>query len=315
MKLAWVLGSSGLLGSALCRSLSACGTKLFTPAERFCWAKPPQLFSQLAEAVQAFATQAEGADQWQVYWAAGVGTMSRVEASLTPETQALDCLLRLLEAESRLVAKPGALAFASSAGALYAGTLDEVITEDVKPTPTTDYAHEKLKQEDLIRSFSNGNNSITTLIARISTLYGVGQSSGKPQGLLSHIARCAIRRQPIQIYVPYDTIRDYISADDAATVMVNLVNTTCGEKQLITKIIASERSVTIAEIISIFKRIERRAPLIVTSASKLSSLYARRVQFRSIALPNVPRIPSKPLLVGVAQIIAAERLAFVLAGV
>lgn len=42
------------------------------------------------------------------------------------------------------------------------------------------------------------------LIARISMFYGPGQAKDKQQGLLAHIARCILRNQPIQIYVPYD---------------------------------------------------------------------------------------------------------------
>ncbi|WP_219925007.1 hypothetical protein, partial [Halomonas sp. ND22Bw] len=48
------------------------------------------------------------------------------------------------------------------------------------------------------------------------------------------------------------------------------------------RIVASGRPTTIAEIISILKRVAKRSPRITTSASKASSLYARRVQFCSI---------------------------------
>jgi hypothetical protein len=58
-------------------------------------------------------------------------------------------------------------------------------------------------------------------------------------------------------------------------------------------------------------RIARRTPLIVTSASRLSSLYSRRVQFRSIVLPEYVRPPTRSLIVGIAQLLAAERDAFV----
>lgn len=311
MTLAWVLGGGGLLGSALRRTLSFSGAVLFTPKSGFCWTNSSELLPQINEAIQAFTAQAAGADRWEVYWAAGTGTMSSKEEALVIETQALDYLLKLLKSDRRLMAIPGAVAFASSAGALYAGASEEIITENTLPTPTTAYAREKLRQEGLFHSFLFENERTTALVARISTLYGVGQSSRKPQGLLSHIARSLIRRQPVQIYVPYDTIRDYISADDAAVAIVNALRLTSDKRRFITKIIASEHPVTIAEIISIFKRIERRAPLIITSANKLSSLYARRVQFRSIATPEYPKTSTKSLLIGIAQIMTAERAAFV----
>jgi len=315
MTLAWVLGSRGLLGAALCRVLQREGTALFFPGELFCWDNGPQLAAQMAVAVQAFASQVAPADHWEIYWAAGVGTMSSPADDLAPETQALSLLLRCLSGQPRLMATAGTLAFASSAGAIYAGSVEEIITENTLPMPTTAYAIEKLGQEDLIRAFAMANRRMTALIARISTLYGPGQSTGKKQGLLAHIARNMLRNQPIQIYVPYDTIRDYLATDDAATTLVSASRTSREiAPGALTRIIASEQPVTIAEIISIFKRLARRAPRIVTSASRLSALYARRVQFRSIALPAYTRTPTQSLIVGIAELMKAERAAFVRAG-
>ena len=42
MTVAWVVGSGGLLGSALCRMLSRRDTTLFVPAERFRWESVPE---------------------------------------------------------------------------------------------------------------------------------------------------------------------------------------------------------------------------------------------------------------------------------
>jgi UDP-glucose 4-epimerase len=124
------------------------------------------------------------------------------------------------------------------------------------------------------------------------------------------MARSILRNQPIQIYVPYDTIRDYIAADDAAAAIVAASRTTRGKSRVGLKIIASEQPVTIAEIVSIFRRIARRAPRIVTSASQLSGLYSRRVQFRSIDSAQGARPPGKGLAVGIAELMSAERAAF-----
>lgn len=311
MTIAWVLGGGGLLGAAVCRALQRSGTTLFVPAERFCWDGGPALVSQMTRAVQAFSAQVGAADRWELYWAAGVGAMSSSDEALAPETQALALLLRLLASDSRLMANAGTLAFASSAGAIYAGSSDDIITENSQPTPTTAYARAKLRQEELVSAFTAANSRTSTLIARISTVYGPGQATAKQQGLLTHIARRILRNQPIQIYVPYDTIRDYIAADDASAAMVSALRLTSDQPRVLTKIIASEHPTTIAEIISIFKRIARRAPRIVTSANKLSCLYAQRVQFRSLVLPEFARPPAKSLHVGIAELMTAERTAFV----
>jgi len=310
MTIAWVIGGGGLLGSALGNALRRKGTARFLPEEKFHRGDGPLLCSELAIAVQAFARQAQAIGRWQVYWAAGTGVMSSAEEALAPETQILATLLQLLAAEPQLMALPGAIAFASSAGAIYAGSGVALITENTAPAPTTAYAREKLRQEELLAAFALANTRVTVLNARISTVYGPGQAAGKQQGLLTHIARRILRNQPIQIYVPYDTIRDYIAVDDAASAIVRTLLLASQQPGVCTKIIASEKPTTIAEIISVFNRIARRAPLIVTSASKMSSLYARRVQFRSVVMTDGASPVTTSLAVGIAQLMMAERTAF-----
>lgn len=310
MTVAWVIGSGGLLGSALCRALRRNGIELFFPAERFCWGNEGAIKLQIAKAVQAFADQVSAAHQWEIHWAAGVGTMSSSESALRPETQALSTLLNLVASQPQLMATNGVVVLASSAGAIYAGATDDVITENTPLAPTTAYAREKLRQEGMVRSFALGNKKVATLVARISTLYGLGHAIGKQQGLIAHIARCVLRNQPIQIFVPFDTIRDYIAADDAAAAMIATLRAMDGRPGVVTKIIASEQPTTIAEIVSAFKKIARRPPKIVTSATRLSSIYSRRVQFRSIAAPECAVTPKTNLLVGIAQVMSAERIAY-----
>ena len=89
----------------------------------------------------------------------------------------------------------------------------------------------------------------------------------------------------------------------------NTVHETSGTPRAVTKIIASERPATIAEIVSIFRRLARRAPRIATSANRLSAVYARRVQFRSIVSVGPVATPTTTLAIGIAQLMAAERVA------
>jgi UDP-glucose 4-epimerase len=280
------------------------------PIERFCWDGGPVLASQIAHAVREFASQIGTADRWEIYWAAGVGAMSSLEEQLVPETWALSQLLGQLQKDSCLMAVEGAVCLASSAGALYAGSTDDVISENTLPVPNTAYAREKLKQENLLRLFASQNENMTAFIARISTLYGPGQHAGKRQGLLTHIARSIVRNDPVQIYVPYDTIRDYICSDDAASAMITVLRSIHREERVLVKIVASERPTTIAEIVAIFKRISRQKPRIVTSANRLSSLYSRRVQFRSIELPECILRPPRSLSIGIFQLLTEERHSF-----
>lgn len=310
MTVTWVIGSHGLLGSALLRELDHTGDRLFVPAERFRWGDEANLEIQFEKAAREFATLVGNDKSWQIFWAAGIGTMGSSRADLEPETRALSKLLGLLESEPNLISAESRFVLASSAGAIYANSKDEVVSEKSAISPTTVYAEAKLEQESLVSAFALDSGSVTALVARISTLYGPGQATGKQQGLLAHIARCILKHEAIHIYVPLDTIRDYISADDAARSMIATLKQLDGKPGVFTKIIASEKPATIAEIISIFKRISRRNPRIVTSANRLSGVYTRRMVFRSNFAKIHRQTNRTSLHIGIAQVMAAERSAY-----
>lgn len=309
MTIAWVIGRGGLLGSALERALQATGTTLFVPWRRFAWQDRGALLATIRTEASRFSEAVIADERWEIYWAAGVGTMSSIDGDLAIETFALDALL---EAIGSLVARHerGCFVLASSAGAIYAGSADPVINEASLERPTTPYARAKLAHEQLARRYAEATG-VRLLVARISTLYGVGQASGKPQGLLSHMSRCLVRNKTIQIYVSLDTIRDYITADDAAADMIEIARS-LATRAIVMRIVASERPATISEIVSIFKRISRRPLRIVTSDAPASSVYARRIQFRSVFPPSGSRRPVS-LAVGISQVLAAERLRYMLA--
>lgn len=310
MTIAWVVGSGGVLGSALCRALRCGGTELFLPAERLSWSTEVELVPQIEMAVRTFAARASAAGRWEIYWAAGVGTMGSSQSALEPETRMLSALLRSLESDAQLMATPGGLAFSSSAGAIYTGSPDYIVTENTSPAPTTAYARAKLRQEEMVRSFVQAEGHLSAVLARLSTLYGPGQSYGRQQGLLTHIARCILNNVPVQIYVPFDTIRDYIAADDAAASIVATLHAAAERPGLLTKIIASEQPATIAEIIATFRRVVRRAPRVIASVNSMSSIYPHCIRFQSLAVPRTASLPRRSLLVGIAQLMAAERAAF-----
>lgn len=308
MKLAWVIGAGGLLGTALTRHLQETGTRVFVPTERFNWHCEQTLFAQIGSAIRDFSALVHSADSWEIYWAAGVGAMGSESAELARETRALAALLSGIAAQQPLAGVRGAFGFSSSAGAIYAGSTADLITEDTEVAPTTPYAREKLAQEALLAEFAALPDAASVLVARLSTLYGPGQSSEKKQGLITHIARSVLRKRAVQIYVPFDTTRDYLIADDAATAIVGVLRLLDRGSGLTIKIVASEQPTTIAEIISVFRRVTRQPPRIVTSSSKLSALYLRCVRFRSRVLCDQTPKPRTVLLVGVAQVMEAERL-------
>lgn len=313
MSLHWVIGGGGLLGAALVRRLQAGGGNLFSPVERLCWAEPERLAGQIRAAVLTFgqqveqAVQVQGGGGWSLYWAAGVGAMGSTAAELATETRAWGVLLDAVARSPQLCTMPGRIVLASSAGAIYAGLRAEIIDEASDVAPTTPYAQAKLSQERLLADFCTRELPVAALTGRISTLYGSGQAFGKRQGLISHMARSIVHNRPIQIFVPFDTVRDYITAEDAAELLITSAGVLPPGVACM-RIVAAERPTSIAEIVATFRRVSRRPVLIATSASQLSNLYLRRVQFRS-SWESVRPVACTSLVVGVAQVLAAARLA------
>lgn len=312
--LAWVIGRGGLLGSALSRALARDGTIEFVPDDRFEWGDPAKLHAQIEEAVRGFARAAGDADRWEIHWAAGVGTMMSAEDDLVSETRALAAMIEALGRNPSLAGERGIFSLASSAGAIYAASREPLICESTPVAPTGAYGRAKLEHEAMAARLATGQG-VSVFIARISTLYGVGQSGAKAQGLLTHISRCIVRNRAFQIFVPLDTIRDYIAADDAAAMMIEAsrhaaaVVTQRGHAHI--RIVASEQPATVGEIVAVFKRIARRPPRFVTSATPASSVYTRRIQFRSSVPPLAFSRPKTPLLVGISQLLEAERARYV----
>ncbi len=314
MTLSWVIGRGGLLGSALSRALVREGATEFVPNVRFAWGDLAKLHTQIEEAARAFVYAVANESRWEIFWAAGVGTMMSTDADLVCETGALAALLTALERNPLPAGEPGIFTLASSAGAVYAGSAAPLICESTPVAPTGAYGRAKLEQEAMAARLAAGKG-VSVFIARISTLYGVGQSGAKAQGLLTHISRCIVRNRAFQIFVPLDTIRDYIAADDAAAMMIEASRHAAAQAMKPTRahirIVASERPATIGEIVAIFKRIARRPPRFVTSATPSSSVYTRRIQFRSNVPPLSFARPKTSLLVGISQVLDAERARYV----
>jgi UDP-glucose 4-epimerase len=316
---AWVLGRGGLLGSALGRALAASGgaaTDLPGPAS---WDDAPTFASWVRQATGTFAQRMEASPpdegrRWAVLWAAGQGTMGSRADEMERETALLSSLLDALAATPELRRRPGSFAFSSTAGGIYAGSTDETITERSAPKPTGPYGEHKLKQEQIVAAWARTMPEASVLVARISTLYGPGQSARKRQGLISHIARSLLRRQPVHIFVPLDTMRDYLYADDAAHDVLAALAALEGTSGVTTKIVAAGQVTTVAQIIGNFEQIMRRMPRIITSAHPLGAQYRHRMSFRSVVCPEARARDRTSLLVGIAAVMAQERLAFAFSG-
>jgi UDP-glucose 4-epimerase len=275
------------------------------------WSAPDVIRAQLDQSVCAFleAVVAGGHATWKVFWAAGAGIVGSTADSLAAETRSLRHVLECLTLHSRRLARvpPGFVFLASSAGGVYGGCPDSPATEDSVCHPISDYGREKLRQEAELESWARAN-AVSHLVGRISNLYGPGQNLDKPQGLVSHLLRSLVLNDPVQLFVPLDTLRDYVYAADCADAIVRGMSRLVeeaerGERaQGFTKIFASEQPTSISALIGIITRVTRRRPHVISVSRPTSFLQPRRLSFRSSVWRDLPAGAATAVPVGVSQV-------------
>ena len=135
MKLIWVLGKGGLLGSAIYDSLLREQQIIYSPETKFNWMDESSIMGQLEKSVDEFANLLMDGQQWYIYWAAGVGTMHSTVPELLLETKIITRLTQLIHSNKILRSTKGCLNFASSAGAVYAGSTEIIINETSSVSP------------------------------------------------------------------------------------------------------------------------------------------------------------------------------------
>ena len=305
--LTWVIGRGGLLGQSVETAMGAsmddmgAGSDLWRPAEPISWTEPTAGARELAARAEQF-LRAAGDRPWSVAWCAGAGVTGTSAQALDLERVALRETLAALAAAPR--PDKGAFFFASSAGGVYAGVGTPPYDESSPVRPLAPYGRAKLDAEGLVTGWSHRTGT-PTLIGRISNLYGPGQNLAKAQGLISQICRSHLTGQPLSIYVSLDTLRDYLFAPDCAGLIVAGLARLRQEQSargpsVVTKILASQRAITIGAVLGEMRRIFKSSPRIVLGASSVAAVQARDLSLRSRVWPELDRRTLTPFPVGVA---------------
>lgn len=259
-------------------------------------------------AVEVLRRSAEGLARepgWSVHWCAGAGTTGTSAKEFDHETRAIEACIAGLDAAGT----PGRLVLASSAGGVYAGSVDPPFTEAHEPRPLAPYGRAKLVAEDRVAAYCARSGS-RAVVTRIANLYGPGQDITKAQGLVSQLCVAHLRRSATSIFVPLDTIRDYVFVDDCAEMMLDtadLAMWTTSPGATTTKIIASQIGTTIATLLGEFRRLGKRPPQVVLAANPVASVQVRDLRLRSTVLTQVDRRSLTPLPAGIAATLAALR--------
>ena len=315
--LTWVIGRGGLLGRSLETALgspggdragqpapgaeAAEGTRTWHPRGRIDWLAPGAGAVELRQRAEEF-LEVVGDRPWSVAWCAGAGVTGTSAHVLHLELVALRETLDALAAASP--ASKGSFFFASSAGGVYAGVGAPPYDESSPVRPLADYGQAKLEGEALVAAWSQQTGT-PALIGRIANIYGPGQNLAKAQGLISQICRSHLTGQPLSIYVSLDTLRDYLFAPDCARLIASGLarlrqNASGTPPTVVTKILASQRAITIGAVLGEMRRVFKSQSRIVLGASAVSVLQARDLSLRSRVWPELDRTGLTPFPVGVA---------------
>ena len=311
--LAWVIGRGGLLGSHVAATLAQSPdvTEWKPAGGSFPWAERERLDARFAESLDGFLQTAAGHRTGSIFWCAGAGVVATPAAAMATESEAWERFLARLASElarrprSR---RPLSVILASSAGAIYGGARETPFTEGSSTRPVSPYGEAKLLQETALLRWAEAQPEVSTLVARVANLYGPGQRHDKPQGLISQMSRCLIHHRPLHIYVPLDTVRDFVFVEDAARALVrwsarlNREAETAGRSVHVLKICASERPTTIAGLVGVFRRLGKRRLRVVSGLHPQTGHHPQRLQFRSTVWTDEPRPDATSLLVGIHRV-------------
>lgn len=279
-----LLGGSGILGSALRMQLARQGrvVERLSPM----WADADAVQALLAERLPA-AASADG--PLTVLWAAGVGHVGASAESLRAETAGLQALadaIRRLPGEQR---ERVTVLFASSAGALFAGHGDDVVEEDTPPSPTGPYGFTKLAQEQLLRELVD-DAACRVVSCRISNLYGLADGHLPRRGLLPTAVRCTRLRQPMTVFVPSDTRRDYLFSRDAAAQQLSLLPE--APSGFSTRLVADGSTRSVVQVLSVVRQVSGRRVPVTFAERPETRLQPRVLRFR---IPRTQRGRATPM--------------------
>jgi UDP-glucose 4-epimerase len=303
---AWIIGASGLLGKAIGRRLESDGRWAILDAAPLPWLDEDSLLeSAEAEFTRLLSAAADSGEGWAIFWAAGVVVTSSPQEDMDDELRVLDLVLAVFNRvlQDRPDSAGGAIFYASSAGGVYAGSHSPPFDELSIPVPISPYGRFKLDAERRLANFSSASGA-SIAIGRISNLYGPGQSLTKMQGLISHIAKAQISPAPVSVYVPLDTLRDYLYVDDCAALVVDTTFRTVemarrGTPLVVIKNIISGQAVTISSLLGYFRTLAKGHPHVILGSSAAASLQSLDLRLRSVVWPDIDKRELMPLPAGI----------------
>lgn len=299
----WVIGSRGLLGSSVSDELLKSG-KPWHPSTQMIWAKHGDAESiaamehSIMSAVEEFAS-AQSEQAWSIFWCAGIGVVNSPNELLDLEIMAVRHLTSSLKKFGLTSNGVGRIFFASSAGGVYAGSLNPPFTEATPVVPISNYGRQKIAIEDLLLKFGEECNT-KIIIGRIANLYGVKQNQHKQQGIVTALVRSSLTNTIMNIYVPLNTIRNYIFAPDAACQIVSQVMEMDEPARLV--VICSKYNWSLSTILRMTQDVMRKRLCYFQSSREATMLQPIDLRLATQYVSQNSPTSEVPLIVGINNI-------------
>ena len=242
----WILGQGGFLGTATARSALRSGYSLFK-GKSLPWGEPRLRLRALAQTAELFGQFAVGGSPI-IVWAAGADGVGKREGE--GEVESFTDFVRAI---SSIESLHGArVVVCSSAGGVYSASTDPPFSVVSPVAAANQYGANKIAIEEIAGVELSGEFGVH--IARITNLYGPWP--GPRQGLVNRMCTAAATRKALQIYVPLDTVRDYIYVSDAADLLL-LESAASGPGQSLSLIGSGENS-SVGEVIKTVTNVTHR---------------------------------------------------------
>jgi len=298
--LIWTIGSGGLIGSAI---------NLQSPnpfrAEKICWNDSTQAFADLLNNLKSFTNEIRNRHyaSWAIVWAAGSATTTSDQLKAESELKLFVAFLNALGNTFRetAITFPGTFLLISSAGGIYAGSKNPPFNEATKPHPIGVYGELKLAQE-IATEEQLKSTSIEIKIARVSNAYGPGQDLTKLQGLISRLALSTLTRDPINLFVPLSTVRDFIFTSDLADQIHALLQrqeTNNFDQNNRIRIVASGSGTSIGQVLRTCQGVFHRKIPTAMGSHPSARAQAADLRFASIYPADTGQLTPTPLPVGI----------------
>jgi UDP-glucose 4-epimerase len=276
----WILGQGGFLGTAIARSARKAGYSVFE-GHPIPWRTPGIRSETMLELAEQFGQFSSGRTPL-IVWAAGAdGVSPRQDEG---EVESFSDFVHAISSISSL--STAKVVVCSSAGGVYSASPNPPFSVTSPISAANQYGANKIAIEAIAET--ELPNSVKVHIARITNLYGPWP--GPRQGLVNRMCTAAATRKALQIYVPLDTVRDYIYIDDAADLILFEAGATRADYSL--SLIGSGENSSVGEVIKTVTNVTHRKVPVSLAYLESTKLQTRDLRmspsWRERGLPFAP---------------------------